>query len=150
MYADPETRQKYFKEDAQSDALYEYYPPEYAIKKPFLPNDNYVQAVRDKYHNPRVGGTIIPVCDPQCEKWDAARHIKYLKRSVIMAPRDGEELQIFLMERDKKYHKRLAIIGKPADLQNWHEFKRRKEAKSRKSKNRSPTLDKFFKKTRTA
>jgi hypothetical protein len=67
-----------------------------------------------------------------------------------MAPRDGEELQIFLMERDKKYHKRLAIIGKPADLQNWHEFKRRKEAKSRKSKNRSPTLDKFFKKTRTA
>lgn len=140
-------REKYFTNE-KAQFHYTYYPPEYAIPVGFLPTDDYVRAVREKAHKPRVGGTIIPVSDPSCEEWDAARHISALKRNVITAPQSEEALQIWIMEGDKRYQELLALSGKAAAWAHWQAFRSRsEETRSRRKQWRSdkgPTLERFI------
>jgi hypothetical protein len=153
---DDEMRQRYFTivRGGSSEGIVQaqYYPPESALPVGFIPSDAYVEAVRDKVHDPKKGGTIIPVCDESCPKWDAARHIGGLKRNLITVPQGEEDLQKWIMEGDKRYKELVARSGKVADWdhrQRWRS--RQQELRSeRNSPNapQGPSLERFLSKSK--
>ena len=138
---DSEAHQQYFG-DANAGWHVECHPPLFGPKdkfgKPtFLPakqilssnqySDDLKEAIRDKAFDRRTGGYVICVTDPECEKWDAARHISGLKRNAITVPRTHEALKAWVLGADERYQKVLQQTGKDADYEAWYEWKRRVE-----------------------
>jgi hypothetical protein len=147
---DDEMRQKYFTtvrgRSSEGIVQAEYYPRESALLVGFIPSDAYVEAIRDKVHSRKIGGTIIPVSDPSCPKWDAARHVDGLKHNVITVPQTEEDLQKWIMEGDKKYQELLAYSGQAATWDHWQHWRNRSSEFKSPLRSEDPSLARFLSK----
>jgi hypothetical protein len=160
---DDETHQKYFG-DATGGWHLESHPPLFGPKnkrgepttlkrKTILASNEYSddlkEALRDKAFNKDAGGFVSCVINPECEKWDAARHISGLKRNCITVPQDWKALEAWVMQADKQYQKVLQLKGTSANYDDdWYEWKSRvrkaKQKRGSSDRQNGPTLAAFF------
>jgi hypothetical protein len=157
-----ECRQKYFGE-AEPAYHYEiYHPHSFATKKKsemgeliYLTkthvlssgdySDDLKDAIRDNVFKLNTNAAVMFVMDPICDKTDAARHIGGLKRGMITIPKNLEELRAWAMVRDKRYQKRVRLLNKEPNLDNWSEFKSITKP-TKLFQKQGPTLDHLFEK----
>jgi len=107
LHNDGDFRHKYF-DEGNVEFRAEMYSPS---DKPSDGSDALRDAIRDGAIDPKEGGYVIPVSDPNCDWWDAARHIPRFKRNAITVPRSDEEFDAWYWAGHKEYQRKLKRLN---------------------------------------
>lgn len=110
LKSDPKLRDQYF-DDPTAPITIEFYDPKKVWVEGFTPSVHYLEAKADKAIRTSSAGYVIPTCDYECEKTDAARHIPGLKKAMIVLPGDARSREAWYVA-----HRRKGLDRKMAEL----------------------------------